>query len=263
MKLNKHQPDKKESNARFIRWSDNSMSLLLGNELFNATLRPTTGHHYFLTHQPPFQNASLLQTTSSLSKQMLITPHSENQASHKRLTYLVSQRYKKETKTQMIKTDIDPERLRAEAERLENEKIRMKKRLESKKRNMRNRQADYLGNSDLEDDYDRDYDRGNRDLTRRLNGYAYDDEESEVDNDYDDSRRDDTDDEEDEERERRIKNAKKRTLDSSDDEAEGGDVDVGMEKLLAKQLEEDSDEDESRAVAKKKRKVVDTDDDDE
>ncbi|EEF47773.1 protein LEO1 homolog [Ricinus communis] len=110
-----------ESNARFVRWSDGSLQLLIGNEVLNISVREDRHDqtHLFLRH-----NKSLLQSQGRILRKMKFMPSSLSSNSHKRLTALVDSSYRKVYKVKNCVTDIDPEREKEEKERAESQTIR-------------------------------------------------------------------------------------------------------------------------------------------
>ncbi|XP_050223743.1 protein LEO1 homolog isoform X2 [Mercurialis annua] len=110
-----------ESNARFVRWSDGSLQLLIGNEVLDISVRDDRHDqtHLFLRH-----NKSLLQSQGRILKKMKFMPSSLTSNSHRRLTALVDSSYRKVYKVKNCVTDIDPEREKEEKERAESQTIR-------------------------------------------------------------------------------------------------------------------------------------------
>ncbi|CAN0876912.1 Protein LEO1 homolog [Linum grandiflorum] len=110
-----------ESNARFIRWSDGSLQLQLGNEVLDISVQDAQHEqsHLFLRH-----NKSLLQSQGRILRKMKFMPSSLSSNSHRLLTALVDSRHRKVYKVKNCITDIDPEREKEEKERAESQTIR-------------------------------------------------------------------------------------------------------------------------------------------
>ncbi|PON68964.1 Leo1-like protein [Parasponia andersonii] len=111
----------RESNARFVRWSDGSLQLLIGNEVLDITVQDAQHDqaHLFLRHQK-----GILQSQGRLLKKMRFIPSSLSSNSHRLLTALVDSRHKKVYKVKNCVTDIDPEREKEEKEKAESQTIR-------------------------------------------------------------------------------------------------------------------------------------------
>ncbi|XP_062028043.1 protein LEO1 homolog isoform X1 [Rosa rugosa] len=110
-----------ESNARFVRWSDGSLQLLIGNEVLDISVQEAQHDqaHLFLRHEK-----GILQSQGKVMKKMRFMPSSLASNSHRLLTALVDSRHKKVYKVKNCVTDIDPEREKEEKERAESQTIR-------------------------------------------------------------------------------------------------------------------------------------------
>ncbi|KAH9778096.1 protein LEO1-like [Citrus sinensis] len=110
-----------ESNARFVRWSDGSLQLQIGNEVLDITVQDAQHDqaHLFLRH-----GKGILQSQGRILKKMRFIPSSLSSNSHRLLTALVDSRHKKVYKVKNCITDIDPEREKEEKERAESQNIR-------------------------------------------------------------------------------------------------------------------------------------------
>ncbi|XP_062116673.1 protein LEO1 homolog isoform X1 [Humulus lupulus] len=111
----------RESNARFVRWSDGSLQLLLGNEVLDITVQDAQHDqaHLYVRHQK-----GILQSQGRLLRKMRFIPSSLTSNSHRLLTALVDSRHKKVYKVKNCVTDIDPEREKEEKEKAESQTIR-------------------------------------------------------------------------------------------------------------------------------------------
>ncbi|XP_044477084.1 protein LEO1 homolog isoform X2 [Mangifera indica] len=110
-----------ESNARFVKWSDGSLQLLIGNEVLDISVQDARHDHahLFLRH-----GKGILQSQGRILKKMRFMPSSLSSNSHRLLTALVDSRHKKVHKVKNCITDIDPEREKEEKEKAESETIR-------------------------------------------------------------------------------------------------------------------------------------------
>ncbi|KAK6925091.1 Leo1-like protein [Dillenia turbinata] len=119
-----------ESNARFVRWSDGSLQLLIGNEVLDISVQDAQHDqaHLFLRH-----GKGILQSQGRLLKKMRFMPSSLTSNSHRLLTALVESRHKKVYKVKNCITDIDPEREKEEKEKAANHTIRANELLRRKR----------------------------------------------------------------------------------------------------------------------------------
>ncbi|KAK9090847.1 hypothetical protein Sjap_024024 [Stephania japonica] len=119
-----------ESNARFVRWSDGSLQLLIGNEVLDISVQEAQHDqaHLFLRH-----GKGILQSQGRLLKKMRFMPSSLTSNSHRLLTAIVDSRHKKVYKVKNCITDIDPEREKEEREKALGQSIRANELLNRKK----------------------------------------------------------------------------------------------------------------------------------
>ncbi|KND00898.1 uncharacterized protein SPPG_03998 [Spizellomyces punctatus DAOM BR117] len=254
----------KESNARLVRWSDGTYSLLLGNEFFDVNCTEGAPHQY-LTVQ--FPDEGIFQAQSRVPRTMMFRPYGVNQLVHRKLTREIAKKHEKKIKTKQIVTMMDPEKQREALEKSEMEKLRARRRLEAKRRNA-TLGARGLTSRDLEDDSEDDelYVRGNANIRQALDKYE---DDFVVDDDEDDAA-----DEEEEERERinreRIMKAKRQ--DSSRRTSQSGEASRRGESTITPKrnvessdpmdVDDDVDEEDNVMRAKKKRHIISSDEDD-
>ncbi|KVH99274.1 Leo1-like protein [Cynara cardunculus var. scolymus] len=126
-----------ESNARFVRWSDGSLQLLIGNEVLDISVQDAQHDqaHLFLRHEKVSGVASMgiLQSQGRVLKKMRFMPSSLTSNSHRLLTALVDSRHKKVFRVKKTVTDIDPEREKEQKEKAESQTIRANELLSRKK----------------------------------------------------------------------------------------------------------------------------------
>lgn len=86
----------KESNARMVKWSDGSMSLHLGSEIFDVYKQPLHGdhNHLFVRQGTGLQGQAVFRTKLSFR------PHSTESFTHRKMTLSLADR---STKTSAIK----------------------------------------------------------------------------------------------------------------------------------------------------------------
>ncbi|KAI3454732.1 hypothetical protein Pfo_011395 [Paulownia fortunei] len=120
-----------ESNARFVTWSDGSLQLLIGNEAFNVSEQDAQDiqSHLFLRHAK-----GIYQSQGRISRKMKFMPSSLSSNSHRCLTALVDSRHKKVNKVRQYITDVDPERMMEQEEKVERQTIKASKQLNEKKK---------------------------------------------------------------------------------------------------------------------------------
>lgn len=215
----------KESNARFVRWSDGSLSLHLGGEIFNVYKQPLQGdhNHMFIRQGTGLQGQAVFRT------KLTFRPHSTDSFTHRKMTLSLADRSQKTQGIKVLSTvGSNPDQRRDEMMKQEEDKLRAAVRRESKQRRVRERVGGSRGGlstSYLEGDLDDDDDEnaisisaiknrfkagGNQKQKSRANIYSSDEDDD--DNDGSDI--------EDRMKARKLEKAK--ALKVSDDEDEDG-----------------------------------------
>ncbi|XP_074277723.1 protein LEO1 homolog [Silene latifolia] len=125
-----------ESNARFVRWSDGSIQLQIGNEVLDISVQDAKhdNAYLFLRH-----GKGILQSQGKLLKKMRFMPSSLSSNSHRLLTALVDSRHKKVYKVKNCITDVDPEKEKEKKERAESQTIRANSTLARKREKVNRR----------------------------------------------------------------------------------------------------------------------------
>src|SRR5438876_9909823 len=127
--------DGPRSNARFLKWSDGSMSLVLGAEMYDVQINPVPkAEQQFLVlshHQ-----AGLLRVVKRIDAGMKMVPVSTASGAHKRL---VTKQIGKGTSFERravkeFQPDGDPEAMKRLAEKTIEEKIKSRKKLDAKRK---------------------------------------------------------------------------------------------------------------------------------
>lgn len=249
----------KESNSRYIRWSDGSLSLQLGSEIFDVIEKPNPDVFLALSH--PAQE--ILQTAALLQKAMTFVPTSTSSETHKRLR---EQLQKQASSSNAIvgnwATTDDPEKIKRDAIKAEEINIKARKKLEQKKRALEGRNGfDSVSRggrsgSSRYDESEMYSDRGGR------GGDAYEEDDFVV--------HDEEDDDEDDARAQRLKDLKRKGAESykksrkhssEEEEEEEEEVEEEEEEAEATFTDEDSDGARSRHRKKKQRRIEDDEDD--
>ncbi|KAI8836369.1 Leo1-like protein-domain-containing protein [Chytridium lagenaria] len=157
--------ENKDSNARLVRWSDNSFSLLLGSELFGVSIKKKAQDHQYLvaTHA----SERLWQTRGRFLHEMTFAPTSTNSGIHRKLTNSIRSRSKRFVKMKTISKIQDPEQMKREAEKvlytanlfnprlqMERESLKAKKKLATDQKKVWSRydSAGYRDQSDSDGD---------------------------------------------------------------------------------------------------------------
>ncbi|XP_050526264.1 another transcription unit protein [Daktulosphaira vitifoliae] len=128
----------KESNARIIKWSDGSMSLHLGSEIFDVYKQPLVGdhNHLFIRQGTGLQGQAVFRTKLSFR------PHSTESFTHRKITLSLADRSQKSSGIKVLsQVGADPDANRYEKIKREEEKLRQSMRKETKVKRARERGA--------------------------------------------------------------------------------------------------------------------------
>ncbi|VDD94419.1 unnamed protein product [Enterobius vermicularis] len=125
----------KQSNAKIIRWSDGTMSLKLGNELFDVQCQLMQRDNHLFMRQ-----GAGLQGHAVFSKKLVFRPFSTDSVTHRKVTLSMADRTNKSQKVKVLNNvGQDPEAQKAEMVRKEEERLRAQNRREAQQRRNRMR----------------------------------------------------------------------------------------------------------------------------
>lgn len=112
---------RKESNARMVRWSDGSMSLHLGNEIFDVYKQPLQGdhNHLFIRQGTGLQGQAVFRT------KLTFRPYSTESFTHKKMTMSLADRSQKTSGIKILtQVGFDPDANRYAKLKKEEEQLR-------------------------------------------------------------------------------------------------------------------------------------------
>ncbi|XP_017574991.2 RNA polymerase-associated protein LEO1 [Pygocentrus nattereri] len=232
----------RESNARIVKWSDGSMSLHLGNEVFDVYKAPLQGDHNHLF----IRQGTGLQGQAVFKTKLTFRPHSTDSATHRKMTLSLADRCSKTQKIRILPmAGRDPESQRNEMIKKEEERLRASIRRESQQRRMREKQhqrglsAGYLEPDRYEEDEEGEESISLAAIKNKYKGGGLREERARI---------------------------------YSSDSDEGSDEDKAQRLMKAKKLDSDEEgensgkrkaEDDEEASAKKAKKYVISDEEDE
>lgn len=144
-----------ESNARFVRWSDGSLSLHLGGEIFDVYKQPLQSdyNHLYIRQGTGLQGQAVFRT------KLTFRPHSTDSFTHKKMTMSLADRSQKTSGIKILsQVGHDPEAERAENLKKEEESLRQlmrqRKPIKSSKRTKRTAGSNSGGYDHEEDSAD-------------------------------------------------------------------------------------------------------------
>lgn len=133
-----------ESNARLLEWEDGSMSLAIGDELFEVVSQDMSNEQSYLYQKHP----GCMEATGRFARKLLIRPYIGDRQEHRKYLQLSDTRRIDEmtgqtlasgrdpARVKMATTTEDPEREKERMIRLQQEKLRARRKQEHRRRNV-------------------------------------------------------------------------------------------------------------------------------
>jgi len=112
----------RDSNTRFVRWSDGTMHLFVGNEVLDVKEQGLSDVHHAFVRQEGF-----IQHQQQFGKKLLFTPSSLTSKSHLKLREALKNKKTTKRKSKLWATLIDPVKDKEEQEKREEENLKKKK----------------------------------------------------------------------------------------------------------------------------------------
>lgn len=220
----------KQSNAHFIEWDDGTLSLKIGNELFDYKQLPLSDNFLVRAHD----DLEILQNDAVLTKLVNLLPTSTTASTHRKLTQAVKNIQRKDTILNTI-TENDPMMKQRVADENDRKALKLRRQLEAKRR----QQDEKLGALRHGDSYDDGEQPAYALFEKRYGNEDYDMEDDFVDDGDEEVEDDDDDDEEEFEK--------------------GAERLKQLKSAGAAKYQEPAEDDEQKL--RKKRRIVDSDDD--
>uniref|UniRef100_A0A914DY27 RNA polymerase-associated protein LEO1 n=1 Tax=Acrobeloides nanus TaxID=290746 RepID=A0A914DY27_9BILA len=175
----------RESNAKIVKWSDGTMSLYLGNEIFDVSTQRVVDHNHIFVRQ-----GAGLQGQAIFKNKIVFRPISTDTLTHKKMTMTMAEKTNKAQKVKVLAdVGLNPEQEKLGLIRKEEEKLRATARREASQRRAREKsRAGGLSSGFLEG-YDSDegdslaaikrgYMKGGRHEPELIGAYSDSDQES-------------------------------------------------------------------------------------
>ena len=151
-----------ESNSRLNRWSDGTWTLQIGSEHFEIlpqTFSTDENNILCIRHQ----NAECLEATGKLANKLTVRPFMDSQGSHRKYLAMAEATGKgmKKVKVRVATTTADPEKEKRGLVKIQQERIKARRKLDAKRRNLEQKSFDRVGKEGLTARFleaDEDYD---------------------------------------------------------------------------------------------------------
>ena len=144
----------RESTAKMVKWSDGSMSLHLGNEIFDVYKSAMNGDHNHLY----MKIGNMLHAQSTFHSKLSFRPHSIDSLTHRKMTMSLVESGSRTKKVKILKEmETNPEKKRLELMKQEEDKLKAASRRQNQQRRMREKaHSKGLSSNYLEDNYGSD-----------------------------------------------------------------------------------------------------------
>ncbi len=146
----------KQSNAKIVKWSDGSLSLYIGNEIFDVYKTFMQGDHNHLF----VRQGNVLHGQTIFKTKLAFRPHSTDSMTHRKMTMSLIDRTSKLKKVKILaEIKKNPENMRNELMKKEEEKLKAASRRQNQQRRIREKShSKGLSANYLEDRYNTDDD---------------------------------------------------------------------------------------------------------
>ena len=139
-----------ESNSRLNRWSDGTWTLQIGSEHFEIlpqVFSADENNLLFFRHQ----NEECLEAVGKLANKLTVRPFMDSQGTHRKYLALAEATGKgmKKVKVRVATTTADPEKEKRGLVKIQQERIKARRKLDAKKRNLEQKSFDRVGREGL------------------------------------------------------------------------------------------------------------------
>lgn len=139
-----------ESNSRLNRWSDGTWTLQIGSEHFEVlpqVFSADENNLLFVRHQ----NEDCLESVGKLANKLTVRPFMDSQGSHRKYLALAEATGKgmKKVKVRVATTTADPEKEKRGLVKIQQERIKARRKLDAKRRNLEQKSFDRVGREGL------------------------------------------------------------------------------------------------------------------
>lgn len=158
----------RESNARMVKWSDGSMSLHLGNEIFDVYKQPLQGdhNHLFIRQGTGLQGQAVFRT------KLTFRPYSTESFTHKKMTMSLADRSQKTSGIKILtQVGSDPDANRYAKLKKEEEQLRQAMRQKTTQTKQKRNRETAASHNNYREEHDSD-DEGTISIAAIKNKYV-------------------------------------------------------------------------------------------
>lgn len=139
-----------ETNSRLNRWSDGTWTLQIGSEHFEILPQVfSTDENNLLFYR--HQNKECLEAVGKLANRLTVRPFMDSQGTHRKYLALAEATGKgmKKVKVRVATTTADPEKEKRGLVKIQQERIKARRKLDAKRRNLEQKSFDRVGKEGL------------------------------------------------------------------------------------------------------------------
>lgn len=105
-----------ESNSRFVKWSDGSVQLFIGNEAYDVVHEHISANHDNYLFVNPFRQ--YIKCETKFQEKLVFKPSSLSSKTHMKMTASITQKHQKNKKIKLVTTEQDPEAEKTQKEQV-------------------------------------------------------------------------------------------------------------------------------------------------
>lgn len=149
--------EKVETNARLVRWSDGTFSLMVGEEFFEVSVQNMIAEQNYIygrhvNDKEEQEPMPVMECLGRLKERIMIRPYITDDQRHRKFlaaAATASAKASSDVRVKMAVTTADPEKEKQRMVKLEQEKIKARRKLEAQRRNLKQRSFERVARTGL------------------------------------------------------------------------------------------------------------------
>jgi RNA polymerase-associated protein LEO1 len=140
----------RQSNSRLVKWSDGSHSLMVGEELFDLSIQSMSAENNYIFGRHAEEGS--MECLGKLKERIMIRPYITDDQRHRKYlaaAAVASAKANSDVRVKLAVTVADPEMEKQRMVKLEQEKIKARRKLEAKRRNLKQRSFERVARTGL------------------------------------------------------------------------------------------------------------------
>ncbi|PJF16665.1 hypothetical protein PSACC_03525 [Paramicrosporidium saccamoebae] len=140
----------RQSNSRLVKWSDGSHSLMVGEELFDLSIQSMSAENNYIFGRHAEEGS--MECLGKLKERIMIRPYITDDQRHRKYlaaAAVASAKANSDVRVKLAVTVADPEMEKQRMVKLEQEKIKARRKLEAQRRNLKQRSFERVARTGL------------------------------------------------------------------------------------------------------------------